>query len=138
MNAAVITEESNVRIWPTHSVVAYFVAAGRIHAAFDRTPIVPDVSPGSLKVSDVFSDGKYRKTIVFRIPESSRALCNYFFSLVKTYVVLVYTDSRGVDRVMGSLRWPAYLSVERSGGSLQLTFEALGDAPNPEFVRADP
>lgn len=138
MNAAIITEESGIRIWPTHSIVAYLTQSDAVHAAFDRAPLVPNFTPGTLKVTDVFNDGRYRKTITFRVPETSRSVCNSFLSMLKTYVVLVYRDSRGVDRVMGSTKWPAYLSCERSGGSLQLTFEAWGDTPNPRFIKAEP
>lgn len=133
MNATVITGESGLRIWPTGSIVAYFQHAGTVRAAFDRPPLLPDLTPASIKVSDVYTDGRYRKTMTFRIPEASRSVCNRFLTLLKTYIVAVYTDARGVDRVMGSPRWPAYLSLERSGGSMKVTVEAWGDAPNPEF-----
>ena len=136
MKAPVITEETGLRIWPTSAIVAYLVHGPSVHAAFDRSPFVPDKSLVSLKVSDVYNDGRYRKTISFRIPEASRDLTNRMLSLLKTYMVVVYTDERGVDRMMGSPRWPAYLSFERSGGSINATIEAWGDAPNPEFVKA--
>ena len=138
MNEAVITAATGLRIWPTRSFVAYLPQAGAVHADFDRPPFIPDLTPSSLKVSDVFDDGRYRKTMVFRVPETSRQVYHVFLSLLKTYVVAVYTDERGVDRVMGSPKWPASLSFERSGGSLHVTVEAWGDAPNPEFIRTDP
>ena len=110
----------------------------KVRAAFSRPPLVPDITPGSLKVSDVYCDGKYRKTAVFRVPESSATVYSRFLSLLKTYILAVYTDERGVERMMGSMMWPAYLSLERSGGSLHVTVEAWGDAPNAEFIRAEP
>lgn len=138
MKSPVITEETGLRIWPTHAMVAYYIHGPAVHVAFDCSPFVPDFSPASLKVSDVFDDGRYRKTIKFRIPEASREVTNRMLSLLMTYIVVVYTDERGVDRVMGSPQWPAYLSFERSGGSINVTVEAWGDSPNKEYVKADP
>lgn len=138
MSSHVITEESGLRIWPTHSIVAFLQQGDTVHAAFGRPPFIPDISPASLKVSDVHNDGRYRKTIAFRVPEYSLQVANQIISLLKTYIVAVYTDERGVDRVMGSPKWPAYLSVERTGGSLNVTIEGWGDAPNHRFVKTEP
>lgn len=138
MKAAVITQATGLKIWPTYSIVAYMVHSSKVHVAFNRPPIAPDITPGSLKVSDAYSDGRYRKTAVFRIPEVSGAVLNRFLALLKTYIMVVYTDERGVERAMGSPQWPACLSFERSGGSLTVTVEAWGDAPNSEYVRARP
>ena len=55
MKSSVITEETGIRIWPTHSIVAYLVHGSSVHAAFDRSPFIPDFSPASLKVSDVYN-----------------------------------------------------------------------------------
>ena len=135
MNTPSVSQESGLRIWPTGSIVAYFIHGSVVHAGFGRQPLVPDVTPGAVKVSDVLSDGRYRKKIEFRVPEVSRSVINAWLALLKTYVVAVYTDSRGVDRMMGSPMWPASLSLERSGGSLRVTVEAWGDSPNPEFIK---
>lgn len=138
MDATVITQPTGLRIWPTHSIVAYLTRGGKVYAAFNRHPFAPSFTPASLTVSDRYDNGRYRKTAVFSVPETSEAVINRFLTLLKTYIMIVYTDERGVDRVMGSPQWPAYLSFERSGGSLKVTAEAWGDAPNPEYVRAAP
>lgn len=134
MDATVITQATGLRIWPTHSIVAYLVRGSKVHVAFDRPPFAPSFTPASLTVSDDYDNGRYRKTAVFSVPETSEAVSNRFLTLLKTYIMIVYTDGRGVDRVMGGPQWPASLSFERSGGSLKVTVEAWGDAPNHEYV----
>ena len=138
MRAPVITEESGLKIWQTASLVAYLIHGSAVHAAFDCHPLMPDVSPGSLKATDVYDGGRYRKTLVFRVPDVSRSVYDRFLSLVRTYIIAVYTDERGVERVMGSPRWPAFMSLERSGGSLNIKIEAWGDTPNFEFIKTLP
>ena len=138
MPASIITQVSALRIWPTYSVVAYLARESKVYVAFDRAAYSPSITPGSLKVTDNYDKGKYRKRAVFSVPETSESVTNSFMMLVRTYVLIVYTDERGVDRVMGSPLWRASLSFERSGGSLQVTVEAWGDSPNPEYIKSAP
>lgn len=134
MGKSVITRETSLRLWPLGYVVVYGVTSWGTLFAASVKPEEFDITPGSLKVSDTESDGIYKKKITFRTPLTDKSREIVLAALQENRLVAMYSDERGVDRLVGSPKWPATLTWVSNGGSAEVTVTATGDRPNRRAI----
>ncbi len=83
-----------------------------------------DLTPGSLKLSDSpGTDGMYSKKHTFRVPNTGLEMQRKLEELGSTYLVALYRDEKGRQKVSGSPLYPLTLKFQPNGGTFACTLE---------------
>lgn len=127
----IVSGAHSLRVLNAESVVSMGVLRGQAHILSLDEGTELNAVPGSVQPSDMLEDGKYLKTIAFKVGQVGPTRTAMLEALRALPLVAVYVDEQGNTKVAGSIDFPMAFSYSITGGLYECRLEGEGTAPNP-------